>query len=162
MSTPPRFTQLLRRPSLLLAFGFGAGLAPRAPGTFGSLLGVLLWWPLASLSWQWYLVVLTTACVLGIWLCGTSTRQLGVHDHPGIVWDEIVGVWVTFFSIPLEIAWIVLGFALFRLLDIVKPWPIRLLDQRLRGGLGIMADDLLAGLLALALLHAIMHVWGLL
>ena len=147
------FTQLLSRPLHLLAFGFGAGLAPRAPGTVGTLLGVGLYLLLAPLSWWWYLLAVGIAFAGGVWVCGATARDLGVHDHPGIVWDEVVGFLLTMTALPREWLWLVAGFAVFRLLDIVKPWPIKTIDQKVPGGLGIMLDDLIAGALACGLLH---------
>jgi len=144
--------RLLRDPGHLLAFGFGSGLAPVAPGTFGTLAALPLWWLLAQLPPAGYLMATLAAAVGGIWLCGRAARALGEHDHPGIVWDEVAGLLVTLAFIPPEWPWVVAGFLLFRLFDIVKPWPIRVLDQRVAGGIGIMADDLVAGALAAACL----------
>ena len=136
----------------LLAFGFGAGLAPVAPGTAGTLVAVPLYLALAALPLAAYLVVVTAAFAFGIWLCGRSAAALGVHDHSGIVWDELVGYWVTM-ALVAPGAWqVVLGFLLFRLFDVWKPWPIGVLDRRVRGGLGIMLDDVLAGVFAAACL----------
>ena len=138
----------LKDPRHLLALGFGSGLAPVAPGTFGSLAGVVLYPLLAGLELPLYLAVTAAAFVLGISVCGHTARQLGVHDHSAIVWDEVVGVWLTLAFVAPGWPAVVLGFLLFRLFDILKPWPIRWLDRRVRGGLGIMLDDLAAGLLA--------------
>lgn len=137
-----------------LAFGFGTGLAKKAPGTWGTLAGLALM-PLLYLLPLWLgLVVIALASVFGIWLCGRVADDLGVHDHGGIVWDEIVGIWMTLILLPNTWQWWVLGFVLFRILDILKPWPISWLDRRVGGGLGIMLDDMLAGLIAAALLYA--------
>ncbi|WP_297527989.1 phosphatidylglycerophosphatase A family protein [Thiohalobacter sp.] len=144
--------RLLRDPGHLLAFGLGSGLAPVAPGTFGTLAALPLWWLLAQLPPAGYLLATLAAAVGGIWLCGRAARALGAHDHPGIVWDEVAGLLVTLAFVPPEWPWVVAGFLLFRLFDIVKPWPIRVLDQRVVGGIGIMADDLVAGALAAACL----------
>jgi phosphatidylglycerophosphatase (EC 3.1.3.27) len=151
---------ILGDPLHLLAFGGGAGLAPVAPGTFGTLVGSLLWWPLMLLPWPAYLLALAIAALAGIWICGRSARRLGVHDHPGIVFDEIVAVWLT--ALPLlpafgladghRVGGWVAAFLLFRFFDIVKPPPIRWLDRHVGGGLGIMLDDLVAALPAGALL----------
>lgn len=152
-SAPIRPSGLLARPLNLLAFGFGAGLSPVAPGTAGTVLGVIVYWPLSSLPLEWYLAGTFLLFALGIPICGGCARDLGVHDHPGIVWDEVVGFLVTMIAVPNHWLWIVAGFALFRIFDILKPWPIRLIDQQVRGGIGIMLDDILAGLYALALLQ---------
>jgi phosphatidylglycerophosphatase A len=144
----------LANPVHLLAFGLGSGCSPKAPGTFGTLMAVALYLPLARLELGWYLAVVVAASLAGIWICGRTSRDLGVHDHGGIVWDEFVGFWLTMLAAPPGWAWILAGFLLFRLFDIWKPWPIGWLDRRVAGGLGIMLDDLLAGLFALAVLQA--------
>jgi len=144
--------KVLTDPVTLLAFGLGTGLAPVAPGTFGSLFGlVIAWWTL-PLGLEWRIVVAIGLVLSGLWICGAAARRTGVHDHPGIVWDEIAGMYlVLLFAPPGLFAW-ALGFGLFRLFDIWKPWPIRDLDHRLGGGPGIMLDDLVAALYAAVLL----------
>lgn len=139
-------------PVHFLAFGFGTGLAPKAPGTFGSLPGILLFWLTMDFGLYVQLTVLLVATLAGFWICGESARRIGVHDHGGIVWDEIVGMYMTLLAAPVSVAGWVLAFVLFRALDIVKPWPIRDLDHRLEGGVGIMLDDLVAALFAAILL----------
>lgn len=142
-----------KNPIHLLAFGFGAGLVPIAPGTAGTLVGVGLYLFMLHLSISCYVAVVAVLFLLGIWLCATTARALGVHDHPGIVWDEIVGFLITMVAAPIGWVWIVAGFVLFRLFDIWKPWPIGLIDRRVHGGSGIMLDDLLGGVYALAVLQ---------
>ena len=149
---PDLTRQVLTDPVNFVAFGFGTGLAPLAPGTVGSLPGVLLFWLTLDLGLYVQLAVAAALIVAGIWICGESARRIGVHDHGGIVWDEIAGMYVTLLAAPVSLAGFVLAFGLFRLLDIVKPWPIRDLDHRLGGGAGIMLDDLVAALYALILL----------
>lgn len=131
-----------------LAFGFGTGLAKKAPGTWGTLAGLavmpLLYWLPLPLALLWIVL----ASVFGVWLCGRVAEDLGVPDHGGIVWDEMVGIWLTLILLPNSLLWWVLGFVLFRILDIVKPWPISWLDRHVAGGLGIMLDDILAGVIA--------------
>jgi phosphatidylglycerophosphatase A len=144
--------QVLSDPVHILAFGFGAGLAPFAPGTVGSLLGVLLAWLTLDLGLISHIAIAAALFLAGIWICGASARRLGIHDHGGIVWDEIAGMYVTLLLAPPAVAAWALGFLLFRAFDIVKPWPIRDLDHRLGGGLGIMLDDLVAALYAAVLL----------
>ena len=139
-------------PVNFLAFGFGTGLAPVAPGTFGSLPGLLLFWLTLDFGLYVQLGVAVAIPLAGIWICGESARRIGVHDHGGIVWDEVVGMYVTLFAAPVSVTGFVLAFLLFRVMDIVKPWPIRDLDHRMHGGLGIMLDDLLAALYAALLL----------
>ncbi len=156
----PPSALILSTPEHLIAFGFGAGLVPKAPGTMGSLVGVLLFLPLWLLNPEWYALVTVLLFAVGCWFCGESARLLGVHDHGGIVFDEIVGLLVA--AAPL-VLWppqsalvgallLAVAFGLFRLFDIWKPWPIRLLDRHVHGGFGIMIDDLLAGVFAAAVL----------
>jgi phosphatidylglycerophosphatase A len=133
------------------AFGFGFGLVPFAPGTWGSLPGIALWWVVPKDLYIQSGVALV-GFLLGIWLCGESARRIGVHDHGGIVWDEIIGMFLTLMVIPPEPLWILAAFTLFRIFDIWKPWPIRDLDHRLHGGLGIMLDDIIAALYAVLML----------
>lgn len=152
---PTRVRPNLRNPVHLLAFGFGSGLSPKAPGTAGTVVAVLLYLPLSQFSLPLYLVLTAVATLLGIWLCGVTSRDLGVHDHGGIVWDEFAGFWITMIAAPAGWLWLVLGFVLFRVLDILKPWPIKWVDSKIYGGLGIMLDDVLAGIMAALCLQAI-------
>ncbi|HEY8518677.1 MAG TPA: phosphatidylglycerophosphatase A [Gammaproteobacteria bacterium] len=147
--------RLLRDPVHLLAFGLGAGLAPRAPGTAGSALALLPAWAMLAWPLPWRVAAVAAAFVAGVWLCGASAKRLGVHDHPGIVWDEIVGLCAAALAVHSHPAWLLLAFVLFRLFDVLKPWPIRDADHSLGGGLGIMLDDLLAAAYAAACLIAI-------
>ena len=144
--------KVLTDPVNFLAFGLGTGLMPVAPGTFGSLLGVGVFWVTRDVGLYVQLSIAAALIVSGIWICGRSSAQLGVHDHSGIVWDEVAGMYITLFLAPPTMLGYALAFALFRFFDIVKPWPIRDLDHRLGGGLGIMLDDLAAALYALILL----------
>lgn len=157
----PTFRQLLRDPVLLLAFGFGSGLSPKAPGTAGSLLAILAFPLLALLPLPWYLLVVAVTIAGGVWICGRAARTLGVHDHGGIVLDEIASVWLAMATFPATWPWMLAGFVLFRLFDIVKPWPISVLDRRVHGGLGIMVDDVLAGVFTWLILAGIREVIGL-
>lgn len=138
---------------MLLAFGFGSGLAPRAPGTFGTLAAVPIWLLLQPLAPAVYLAVVVAAALLGFYLCGAASKKLGVHDHGGIVWDEMVGYWLTMFMAPPGWLWALYGFALFRLFDIAKPQPISWADRRVHGGVGIMLDDILAAVYAALVLQ---------
>lgn len=149
-----------RNPVHVLAFGLGSGLSPRAPGTAGTVMALILYLPLSMLPLTVYLLAVLLAALLGIWLCGITARDLGVHDHGGIVWDEFVGFWITMVAAPPGWAWIALGFLLFRLLDILKPWPIKWADARVEGGLGIMLDDVLAGIMAALCIQAIWILGG--
>jgi phosphatidylglycerophosphatase A len=145
-----------RNPIHLIACGFGSGLAPKAPGTFGTLAAIPFWLVLQTFSWPVYWLIIVAAFALGIFVCGRTARDLRVHDHGALVWDEFVGLWITLAFIPLNVFWITLGFALFRLFDIWKPWPIRWFDRNVHGGFGVMLDDVLAGALASLLLWALM------
>ena len=139
----------LRDPVHFIAFGFGAGLAPRAPGTFGSLVGLVAAWWLFELPLPWRIALVLAVIGFGIWVCGESARRLDRHDDQRIVFDEIAGVLLTSLAV-VERTWLALAlvFVFFRIFDILKPWPIRDVDHSLRGGLGIMLDDLIAALFA--------------
>lgn len=141
-----------------LAFGFGAGKAPVAPGTFGTLVGIVVYLLLQPLSALAYAITVLALFALGVWLCQMTERDLGVHDHPGIVWDEIVGYLITMFMAPSGWVWIAAGFLLFRLFDIWKPFPIRQIERRIQGGFGNMLDDALAGFYALAIMQAVAYL----
>ncbi len=143
----------MKNPVHLLAFGFGSGLSPKAPGTMGTLAAIPFFLLMQDLSATYYLLILLAASLVGVYLCGKTADDLGVHDHPGIVWDEFVGYWLTMFMAPSGWLWVVIGFVLFRIFDILKPWPISWLDKRVAGGFGIMVDDLLAGVFALLCLQ---------
>jgi phosphatidylglycerophosphatase A len=146
----------LKKPDHLLAFGFGSGLAPFAPGTFGTLVGIPFFILFSQFSLPVYLLLTLLFFIAGVRICERCSRDLGVHDHGGIVWDEIVGYLVTMIAVPFAWQWLLSGFLLFRLFDILKPWPIRWLDRHVKGGFGIMVDDLLAGLFALAGQHLLL------
>lgn len=153
MASNPTFAQLLRSPTLLLAFGFGSGLSPKAPGTMGTIAAIPLWWLLAQLPLTSYLIVVFIAAVIGISICGRAADQMGVHDHGGIVWDEFVGFWIAMAALPITWQSVILGFLLFRLFDIFKPWPISWLDKKVSGGFGIMIDDVIAGMAAAVVIY---------
>jgi phosphatidylglycerophosphatase A len=159
MSTSPVSpSSILKNPIHFLAFGFGSGLSPVAPGTFGTLAAVPIYLALIySVNSVVYLLVVVLLSLLGFWLCGKTAKDLGVHDHPGIVWDEIVGFLITMYMAPLGWVWIIVGFALFRVFDILKPWPIHILDEKVEGGVGIMVDDILAGIYAWIVLQIIVN-----
>ena len=151
---------ILANPIHLLAFGFGAGLSPKAPGTVGTVVAVLIYLELPSMPLIIYAGLIVLSFVFGIWICGKTAEDLGVHDHGGIVWDEFVGYWITMFMAPSGLIWVLLGFVLFRLLDIFKPWPIKWADKELTGGLGIMLDDVLAGIMAALCMQALVVLIG--
>lgn len=134
----------------MLGFGFGSGLAPKAPGTAGTLLGALLFIPLVLyapiLAWA----LLIVGVLVGSWICGRAAELAGEHDHGGIVWDEFVGIWLVLILLPHQAwYWWLAAFISFRFFDIIKPWPISWLDRRVSGGFGIMLDDVIAALFAL-------------
>jgi phosphatidylglycerophosphatase A len=149
---------MLRDPGHLLALGFGSGLMPKGPGTAGTIVGVAIYWSLAGVSQGVFLTLVAVAFVVGIWLCGRTAATLGVHDHPAIVWDEIVGYLFTMAFVEPGILAAILGFIAFRVFDIFKPWPIGLLDRRIHGGFGIMLDDLLAAGFAIIILAFIEYL----
>ena len=148
---------ILRSPDHFLAFGFGSGLSPIAPGTAGTFVAVLLFLFCQSMDLMSYSLLTAAICICGIWICGKSSEMLGVHDHGGIVWDEFAGYFITMIAAPAGWIWIVVGFILFRLFDILKPWPIKWADEKVDGGLGIMLDDIIAGLAAFAVLQVLAY-----
>ena len=138
----------LTDPVHFFALGFGTGLAPFAPGTFGSLVGLVFALALAPLGLWWNVLAIVVAVAAGVWICGESARRLGVHDHPAIVWDEVAGMMIAMLAAPGAWWGAPLAFVLFRVFDIAKPWPIREVDHGMPGGAGIMLDDVLAGIFA--------------
>jgi phosphatidylglycerophosphatase A len=141
--------RLLLDPIHFFALGAGSGLAPRAPGTAGSLVGLAAAWPTLSWPLSARIALVVVVVLAGIWICGASARRLGVHDHPSIVFDEVAGMLATsLISISGSFLEMSLAFVFFRLFDILKPWPIRDVDHRLKGGAGIMLDDLMAAVYA--------------
>ncbi len=150
--------RLLRDPLCLLALGFGAGLSPYAPGTAGTLLAVPLYLLLADLPLTVYAAVLGAAFILGVVVCGHAGRRLGVPDHPAIVWDEITGFGIAMLGAPSGWGWVAAGFVLFRCFDILKPWPIFWMDRAMKGGWGVMLDDVIAALYAYACIKLISYL----
>jgi phosphatidylglycerophosphatase A len=156
MSHPPTRRFLLSHPVHFLALGFGTGLAPKAPGTFGTLLGLPLYAALMLLPETSHLIVIALLFLIGIPICQKAGDALGVSDHGSIVWDEIVAMMLVLEFTPRNLYWWAAAFMLFRLFDIWKPFPIRQCDARLKGGFGVMFDDLLAALYAIASLKALL------
>jgi phosphatidylglycerophosphatase A len=150
--------RLLAEPVHLVALGFGSGLSPVGPGTCGTLLAVPLAYVLLQIPLVVAVVVVAIAFLGGIWITGESARRLGVHDHSGIVWDEVAAFLALALALPPGWPWIAAGFLAFRIFDIVKPWPIRDLDHRLSGGLGIMLDDLVAAVFAAVSVRLIEYI----
>ena len=155
MTISPDWRFLKAHPAHLLAFGFGSGLAPFAPGTFGTLAALPLFFLMLPLPLPLYLVLVAAMFVMGIRICDITGKALGVHDYGGIVWDEIVAMLLVLAFTPHTWPWIGAAFVLFRLFDIWKPFPIRQCDARLQGGFGVMFDDLLAAMYALAALKGL-------
>jgi len=153
---------LLATPAGWLACGLGSGLTPVAQGTFGSLAALLPWLLLRQLSIPLYVLVLLVSFAIGVWACDIAGRALGVDDHRSLVWDEFIGQWIALIplllpALPTSFStwwWLLAGFVLFRLFDVWKPWPIRWLDRHLKGGMGVMVDDVVAGIFAAIILAA--------
>jgi phosphatidylglycerophosphatase A len=157
---------LLLHPAGWIAAGFGSGLSPWAPGTAGSLLALLPWLALRELPLAWLGVAIIAAFALGVWTCDWAVRRLRIEDPGVVVWDEFVGLWIALVPLviwPHHALWILIGFALFRLFDIAKPWPVSWADKNVKGGLGVMLDDVVAGVLAalaLVFLQQLVHAFA--
>lgn len=151
----PGFGFVFRHPAHFIAFGFGAGLSRFAPGTVGTLVAIPLYWLIGPPDSPWVMLgVIGVLFAVGVWACGVTGRNLGISDHGGMCWDEIVAFLLILQIAPDEIYWQVAAFFLFRFFDVVKPSPIRELEMRMKGGFGVMFDDVLAAgytLLALAI-----------
>lgn len=149
--------RLMASPAGWIACGFGSGFAPKAQGTFGSLAAIVPWLLLRGLSMPAWVGVIVVAFVIGVWACNVSGRILGVDDHRSLVWDEFVGLWITLLPAVTAPWWaVVVGFALFRLFDVWKPWPIAWFDRRVKGGFGVMLDDVIAGIFAGVVLYLVL------
>lgn len=151
----------LKNPIHFLALGFGSGLAPKAPGTFGTLAALPLYFLMMNLSLPVFVAITLIITIVGFWICDIAAKDMQVHDHGAIVWDEVAGMLITMIAAPVGLLPLVVGFALFRFFDIIKPWPIKLLDRHVKGGFGIMIDDVLAGVFAAICLQAIHYFWPL-
>jgi len=145
----------IRKPHQFFGLGFGLGLAPFAPGTFGTLGALPLIFITASYPLWLQCFFAVVISVFGIWVCGQTAKDVQVHDHPAIVWDEVAGFYITMIGAALSWKALLVGFLLFRFFDIAKPGPIRMLDKKLHGGFGIMADDILAGIFSLICVQAL-------
>lgn len=141
-----------------LAFGCGSGAMPVAPGTFGTLFAIPVYLLMEGLAWPVYLAIVVALYVFGVWLCDRVSSDIGEHDHSGIVWDELVGYLLTMMAAPAGWVWIVVGFVLFRIFDIWKPWPINWADQKVSGGQGIMLDDVIAAVYAALVMAGLVSV----
>ena len=147
----------LWNPIHFLALGFGSGKVAKAPGTFGTLAAVPIVLLMQQLSLMPYLIITCICIIAGVYICGKTAKDMGVHDHGSIVWDEVVGLMITMLAVPDSWEWLAIGFGLFRFFDIIKPWPIRWLDAKVHGGFGIMIDDVLAGIFALIGVQLFVH-----
>ena len=147
-------------PIYFIAFGFGSGLMPIAPGTWGTLAAMPVYLLIAGFSWPIYLIVTLAAFILGVSVCEKVSSDLGIHDYSGIVWDEVVGYMLTMFLAPVSLLWMIVGFFLFRLFDIWKPQPIGYVDKHVQGGLGIMLDDVLAAIPAWIIMQLLIRVFA--
>lgn len=156
--TLPQFN--LRKWQHFIALGFGSGLAPVAPGTVGTLVAMPLVWLIMLGGLYWHIGFIVAGSVLGVYVCGKASADIHQPDHASIVWDEFIGFAITMFLVPPGWLTLLLGFALFRLFDILKPWPIRWFDQKVHNGLGIMLDDMLAGVAACVALHLLLPFVG--
>ena len=146
---------LWKYPVHLLAYGFGTGLSPVAPGTIGSLVGIPLVWLMASLAPPVYAAITAAMFIAGIFICGQTARDIGAVDPGAIVFDEIVGFMVAMYMMPATGPWLLAGFLVYRVFDIWKPWPIHLVEEKLGLGTAIMVDDVIAGLYTLAILQVV-------
>jgi phosphatidylglycerophosphatase A len=148
-----------QNPTYFIAFGFGSGLAPYAPGTFGTLAAIPVYLLIIGTPTPVYIMLTLAAFILGVVVSAKVSSDLKVHDYSGIVWDEVVGYLLTMLMVPVGVYWMLAGFILFRIFDIWKPWPISFVDKHIKGGLGIMIDDVLAAVPAWLILQGL--AWGL-
>src|SRR3990167_6488050 len=146
---PPVPLAVWQDPLYFIAFGFGSGAMPFAPGTFGTLMAIPFYMVLQALPLAAYLIFVIIFCIFSIWICDRVSRDIGIHDHPGMCIDEFAGFFVTMIDAPPGFTWIILGFVLFRLFDIWKPWPIFFIDKKIHGGIGIVLDDIVAGIFSM-------------
>ncbi len=148
-------TRVWQDPLYFIGFGFGSGLLPFAPGTWGTLAAIPLYYLMNNMHWAVYLALIVFFFIVGVKASDKISTDLGVHDYKGIVWDEVVGYLLTMFLVPRSWPWVCAGFVLFRIFDILKPFPISWIDKKVHGGLGIMLDDVLAALPAWAILYVV-------
>ena len=158
-SNQPTFKLLISHPAHFLSLGFGSGLAKKAPGTFGTLVGMPIFWLISHYTFHTQLIIISCLFLIGIYCCAKTGKALGVDDHGAIVWDEIVAIMLVLAFTPLHwFAW-VMAFALFRLFDIWKPFPIQYFDAKLKGGFGVMFDDFLAAIYAVIAFKVLMWIY---
>lgn len=157
---PPLPDSLWQNPLHFIAFGFGTGALPIAPGTFGTLLAIPFYLLIHRFTLPWYVLTTLLVIIASIWICHRVSKDIALHDHQGMCLDEFPGFLVTMCGIPTGIGWIIAGFLLFRLFDIWKPWPIRFIDEKISGGIGMILDDVLAGVYACIILHFVARIMG--
>lgn len=160
MSKTLEHHQVWTNPWHFIAFGFGSGLLPIMPGTYGTLVAIPIYLLLQAFGWPLYVIATIGIIFFGAWLSDKVSREIGIHDYPGMNFDEIVGYLVTMLFVPAHWFWVLLGFGLFRLFDILKPWPISWVDKNMKGGIGVVLDDVLAGLASLAILQGLLYFFG--
>ncbi len=151
--TPPTPDAVWRNPLYFIGFGLGSGAMPFAPGTFGTLMAIPFYILIHFLPFYFYLFFVLCFVIASAWLCDYLSKKIQIHDHPGMCIDEFAGFFVTMIAAPFSFAWILYGFILFRVFDIWKPWPIRWLDKNVPGGIGMVLDDVVAGLFAMAIIQ---------
>ena len=152
----PNLKLLFQHPAYFFGLGFGSGLAKKAPGTFGTIVGLPIFWLISAYGLPIQLSIITTLFIIGIYFCNDTGRALGVVDHGSIVWDEIVAMMLVLTFTPMQWQWWLVAFLLFRLFDIWKPYPIRQCDAKLKNGFGVMFDDLLAAIYAIISLKVLL------
>ncbi|HSW93773.1 MAG TPA: phosphatidylglycerophosphatase A [Gammaproteobacteria bacterium] len=157
-TVPPIPDSIWQKPSHFIAFGFGSGAMPFAPGTFGTLIAIPFYLAICTFSLPVYISLVILITIGSMWLCERVSKEIHVHDHQGMCLDEIVGYLVTMTGVPHGLLWMALGFLLFRLFDIWKPWPIGYIDKKVSGGFGMILDDVLAGVYSLLILNFLSRV----
>jgi phosphatidylglycerophosphatase A len=159
-TTPPLPPAVWQDPFYFIAFGLGSGAMPFAPGTFGTLMAIPFYLVLQSLPVALYLLFTLSFIAFSSWISDRISKDIHVHDHPGMCIDEFAGFFVTMIHAPQSLPWIILGFLLFRLFDIWKPWPIRVLDEKIHGGFGMVLDDVVAGIFSMVVIQMIAIILG--
>ncbi len=158
---PPVPEAVWQKPLYFAAFGLGSGAIPFAPGTFGTLFAIPFYLLLRPLPLVFYIIFVIAFIIASSWICDHVSRETHTHDHPGMCIDEFAGFFVTMIAAPSGWQWILIGFLLFRLFDIWKPWPIHVMDEKIHGGFGMVLDDVVAGIFAMIVLQVIHHLSGL-
>lgn len=158
-NVPPIPESIWKNPIHFIAFGFGSGALPIAPGTFGTLLAIPFYLAMQSLPLIVYLITVFLIALASIWICNKTSKDIGIRDHQGMCLDEFVGYFVTMINAPHGWTWVLLGFLFFRLFDIWKPWPIRIIDERVSGGFGMILDDVLAGIYSCILIQILARIF---